>query len=42
MLDKDGNNSIVIVGGANIAYSNLSILPEEYIKAIDSSSLILL
>lgn len=33
-LNPKRENSIVIIGGANIFYKNLTILPEEYQKAI--------
>lgn len=32
---ESGENSIVIVGGANTHYSDFNSLPEEYMKAID-------
>lgn len=42
MLDRDANNSIVIVGGANMHYQDKSELPESYHKAIMSSSVLML
>jgi sugar/nucleoside kinase (ribokinase family) len=35
-LNTKRENSIVIIGGANIFYKNVSILPEEYKSAIKS------
>lgn len=42
MLNQSGQNSIVIVGGANTHYHNLTVLPEEFKQAIDNSRFILL
>lgn len=42
MLDKDANNSIVIVGGANMHYDDKSVLPDSYKKAIMSSAVLML
>lgn len=39
-LNPKKENSIVIVGGANIFYKNIDILPEEYQKAIRESILL--
>lgn len=30
MLDKKGENSIILIGGANIHYPDLNLLPKEY------------
>ena len=37
MLNRSGENAIVIIGNANRYYPNPSILHPEYMKAIDSS-----
>ena len=37
-LNPKRENSIVIIGGANIFYKNMSVLDEEYKLAIKSSS----
>ena len=37
-LNPKRENSIVIIGGANIFYKNVSVLPEAYKLAIKSSS----
>lgn len=42
MINSHGENIIVIVGGANMQYSNLTTLPEEYKKAIDETHILLL
>eukprot|EP01016_Furgasonia_blochmanni_P025744 TRINITY_DN2755_c0_g1_i11.p1 TRINITY_DN2755_c0_g1~~TRINITY_DN2755_c0_g1_i11.p1 ORF type:complete len:366 (+),score=47.38 TRINITY_DN2755_c0_g1_i11:91-1188(+) len=42
MLNDSGQNSIVIIGGANMAYKDLSTLPTEYMKAIDQADTLLL
>jgi ribokinase len=41
-LNSKGENCIVIVGGANMKYSNPITLPEEYKTAIDECELLLL
>lgn len=33
-LNEERENCIVIIGGANIFYKSLDIMPEEYMKAI--------
>lgn len=38
----DGDNSIVIVGGANVAWSEENKLPDEFERAISSASIVLL
>ena len=37
MINSHGENIIVIVGGANMQYDDLTQLPEEFKKAIDES-----
>ena len=37
-LNPKRENSIVIIGGANIFYKNVSLLPEEYKSAIRLST----
>jgi ribokinase len=41
-LTESGQNAIIIVGGANMTYSDLTKLPQEYIDAIDRSKIVLL
>lgn len=41
-LNPKRENSIVIIGGANIFYKNINILPEEYQKAITECLFIIL
>ncbi|KAL4463941.1 hypothetical protein ABPG74_005878 [Tetrahymena malaccensis] len=41
-LNKKGENSIIIVGGANTHYDHLNVLPQEFKDAIQSSRITLL
>jgi len=41
MLNSKGQNIIIIVGGANMAYKDLTELPNEYKEAIDSCEALL-
>ena len=38
MINSSGENIIVIVGGANMHYDDLSKLPNEYKEAIDNGN----
>lgn len=42
MINSHGENIIVIVGGANMQYDDLTQLPEEFKKAIDETKIVLL
>lgn len=35
MLNTKGQNIIIIVGDANMSYTDLTVLPEEFKEAID-------
>ena len=41
-MDQTGENSIVIVGGANVAYQSLTELPESYKVGIDACDYLML
>jgi len=42
MINKKGQNIIIIVGGANMDYQDLTKLPEEFKTAIDKCKYLLL
>ena len=42
MMDTKGENSIIIIGGANTAYASLDQLPQQFVKGIESCDILML